>query len=303
MEYAIYKFEFSTGVHFGTGMLNESAYTFQADQLFSALYIESLKLGLAEDFYQSVKNGRLLFSDAFPYVKNQYMVPKPMLYVMPEKEGDSKQKKAYKKLKYIPVDLLDSFLTGTLNPNQNNPMRKFGSFQQQTMASVRNDDETTPYRVGTFYYNADNGLYIILAYESSRERMLAEDLLESLSYAGIGGKKASGLGRYTFILGKDTKSLLDRLHKKEGRYLLLSTALPADSELEHVLENASYLLTKRSGFIASQNYADEWRRKKDLYVFQAGSCFTHPFLGDIYDVACGGAHPVYRYAMPVFMRI
>ena len=32
MEYSIYKLEFQTGVHFGTGMLNESAYTFCADQ-------------------------------------------------------------------------------------------------------------------------------------------------------------------------------------------------------------------------------------------------------------------------------
>ena len=32
MQYSIYKLEFQTGVHFGTGMLNESAYTFQADQ-------------------------------------------------------------------------------------------------------------------------------------------------------------------------------------------------------------------------------------------------------------------------------
>ena len=40
MEYTIYQLEFKTGVHFGTGMLNESACTFKADQLFSALYID-----------------------------------------------------------------------------------------------------------------------------------------------------------------------------------------------------------------------------------------------------------------------
>lgn len=46
MEYTIYQLEFKTGVHFGTGMLNESACTFKADQIFSALYIEALKLNL-----------------------------------------------------------------------------------------------------------------------------------------------------------------------------------------------------------------------------------------------------------------
>ena len=48
MEYEIYKLDFRTGVHFGTGMLNESVMTFYADQLFSALYIEALKQGRAD---------------------------------------------------------------------------------------------------------------------------------------------------------------------------------------------------------------------------------------------------------------
>ena len=45
MEYAIYKLDFSTGVHFGTGTLNQTEYTLAADQLFSALYIEAVKMG------------------------------------------------------------------------------------------------------------------------------------------------------------------------------------------------------------------------------------------------------------------
>ena len=55
MEYRIYKLEFTTGVHFGTGMLNESVMTFYADQLFSALYIEALKQGCAENFLNMVQ--------------------------------------------------------------------------------------------------------------------------------------------------------------------------------------------------------------------------------------------------------
>ena len=47
MKYTIYKLEFQTGVHFGTGALDECTYTFHADQIFSAMYIEALKLGTA----------------------------------------------------------------------------------------------------------------------------------------------------------------------------------------------------------------------------------------------------------------
>ena len=102
MNYSIYKFEFLTGVHFGIGMLNETANTFQADQLFSALYIEALKMQMEEEFLDAVRSGRLLFSDAFPYMGQQYFVPKPMVYVEPVKKGVSEQKKAYKKLKFLP---------------------------------------------------------------------------------------------------------------------------------------------------------------------------------------------------------
>ena len=64
-------------------MLNETANTFQADQLFSALYIEALKMQMEEEFLDAVRSGRLLFSDAFPYMGQQYFVPKPMVYVEP----------------------------------------------------------------------------------------------------------------------------------------------------------------------------------------------------------------------------
>lgn len=93
------------------------------------------------------------------------------------------------------------------------------------------------------------------------------------------------------------------LESKSKKKILLSTALPKDEELESALENASYQLEKRSGFIASSTYAEEWRKKKDLYVFAAGSCFDNTFEGDIYDVSDGGKHSVYRYAKPLFLGV
>ena len=48
---------------------------------------------------------------------------------------------------------------------------------------------------------------------------------------------------------------------------------------------------------------EEQQKKKDLYVFRAGSCFVHPFAGDIYDVSDGGSHPVYRYARAMFLGV
>ena len=157
MEYTIYKLEFQTGVHFGTGALDEGAYIFHADQLFSAMYIEALKLGKAQNFYEAVKAGNLFLSDALPYIDKQYLIPKPMIYVQTDRQGESKQKKAYKKLKYLPVEKIDEFLTGNMNL-ESDPMRGFGQIQQQTMAHVRKDEDTLPYRVGTFNYAPGCGL-------------------------------------------------------------------------------------------------------------------------------------------------
>lgn len=108
---------------------------------------------------------------------------------------------------------------------------------------------------------------MIIAYQSDEELYLAEELLESLSYTGIGGKKNSGMGKFQFRKGKPSPELEKRLCEKSSRNILISTALPMESELEIALEDASYLLEKRSGFVASVDYAPEWRKKKDLYVF------------------------------------
>lgn len=304
MEYTIYKLRFRTGVHFGAGTLDDSEYTFPADQLFSALYIEAIKMGVEKQLMQSIKLGKLLFSDLLPYAEGQYMVPKPMLYIEPKDQGKSEQKKLFKKTKYIPINRLRNFLRGEMDM-KNNPMKKIGHFQQQTMASVTGEKETVPFRVGTFYFGEDSGLYVLIAYETADQKQLAEELLEALSYTGIGGKKNSGLGKYTLIPQKVPKEYLEQLRQDSvgGWKMSLSVSLPQEVELEQALEGASYQLVKRSGYVASETFADEWRRKKNIYAFAAGSCFANTFAGDVYDVAIGGNHPVYRYAKPLMLSV
>lgn len=302
MKYAIFKLDFHTGVHFGTGMLNDSIYTFRADTLFSALYIEALKNGTDKKLLQAVTEGNLKFTDAFPYVGSQYMIPKPMLYIEPANKGDSAAKKKYKKLKYIPVDQLDQYLKGELELNQN-PMNGYGSSELRTSAAVRKEDATLPYHIGTYHYNDGNGLYVIVGFEHEEDRNLFTELLTAVSFTGIGGKRSSGLGKFKVKNGEDSDILYRYLNQESDQYMLLSVGLPPEDELEDVLDGASYLLEKRSGFIASDTYAEELRKKQDLYVFTSGSCFNNKFSGRVYDVSDGGSHPVYRYAIPFFMGV
>lgn len=302
MKRAYFKLCFKTEVHFGDGTLGETGFSFQADTLFSALYQEALKAGKADAFYQMAAEGDLLFSDAFPYCGKEYYLPKPMYQIRAEREADPSERKKYKKLQYIPASAWDEYLSGNLQIDR--VQTEFGSFGQRTQASVRSEEGTVPYQIGTFRFRGDCGLYVILMYRNDDVYYLMSELMdELLVYSGIGGKRSSGLGKFEVKYGKEDLFLKSALEKEGKQNMLLSCALPNEKEAEAAMEDASYLLEKRSGFVASETYADEWRKKKDLYLFRAGSCFPHPFKGNIYDVSNGGNHPVYRYAKGMFLQI
>ena len=85
--------------------------------------------------------------------------------------------------------------------------------------------------------------------------------------------------------------------------MLLSGGLPDDSDMQEILADASYILSKRSGFVQSDNYSDDHVKKRDVYLLAAGSMVSKCFKGRVLDVSCNGAHPVYRYAMPDFLGV
>ena len=307
MEYKLYKLTFQSAVHFGKQNLDEGEYTCCADTIFSALCQEALKIGdrVLQDLHQVAKEGKLLLSDAFPYMQDTYFLPKPIKRIdIGEQSGNSTIKKAFKKLKYIPVDKLNIYLKGKYDIQNTPDFEKFGHFEMKTAVSIRGEKESQPYRVGTYYYESGNGLYLLIGYQEKKTLELVEELFENLSFSGLGGKRASGLGRFELFQGKVPVELYKRLEGSGDRYMSLSVALPTDAELEKVMDGAEYLLCRRSGFVSSENYAPEQMRKKDLYVFKSGSCFASRFGGDIYDVSDnGGIHPVYRYAKPMLLEV
>jgi CRISPR-associated protein Csm4 len=174
----------------------------------------------------------------------------------------------------------------------------------RVMASIRGEEETRPYRVQTFRFRENCGLYVIVGYTENAELNLFETLADHLSFTGIGGKRAAGMGKFTLYTGKMPTDLNKRLKSSGNRYMILSGSLPREEELEACLVNAEYLLSKRSGFVSSDTYSSEYMRKRDLYVLKAGSCVCRKYEGDVYDVSGhAGKHPVYRYAKPMFVEV
>ena len=83
----------------------------------------------------------------------------------------------------------------------------------------------------------------------------------------------------------------------------LSISLPRDNEMEAVMQDAYYRIRKRGGFVASETYADEPLKKKDMYMVAAGATFMRKYEGDVYDVSVAGRHSVYRYGKPIFYAL
>ena len=277
MNYTLYCLEFINGVHFGRGNLDSSEITFHADTLFSALFQEALKMKKQDRFLKQVSDGKIIFSDAFPYIGKNYYIPKPMIAV--QTEDESKQGEHMEDMKYL------------------------GLYDMKVSVGIHGMEEPEPFRVNTWNFNTGTGLYVLSGYENESDRELLDELFEGLQYTGIGGKKSSGLGRFIYKVCKVPEDMMGYLKKKSEKNILLSTALPEDEELEQVIKDSSYLLIKRSGFVDSSEYALQQMRKRDLYVFSSGSCFAHTFRGRIIEERNGGKHPVFRYAKAFFMGV
>lgn len=300
----IVKLSFLAPVHLGAGRLSGNGYAFDAATLFSALYIEALRLGCAEEFLTAARDGDLGLSDAFPYVGDTLYLPKPMLRPSGRPTiSDSRVRKAAKKLDYIPASRLGDYLAGTLDPVEEYSRFDVGVSAVQTKANLTHEhkDDAEPYHVGIFSFRPGAGVYVVM-----RGGYDLEPLLSSLQYSGIGGRRSSGLGRFEFEINPfDLAWRVGAPVSDAAKHLLLSTAMPTQGELnDDLLKDARYKLVRRGGFVQSTTHHTTPQKKRDLYLFAAGSVFAHTFVGDVFDVnATKGAHPVYRYARAMWMEV
>lgn len=313
METRLIRLQFSEPVHFGTGRLSESSFTFDAATLFSALFIEALNEGEDQNLLKAARSGELLVSDAFPVVGSVFYVPKPAsslnvrgqnIETGMDATADVRAKKAYKQLDYLPVQCIHDYLQGTLDPVAVLNDFKLGRSGTQVRVNMQGEpyEDPRPYTVGGFTFAPDAGLYVIV-----QGSYPVELLFEQLQYAGIGGKRTSGYGRFICSV-LNFNSLqgikLGSVPAQRAHNMLLSSAVPGQDEWTNdLLRGARYRLAKRGGFVQSTNGFSAGKRR-DMYVFRAGSLFAKPFAGDVFDVSTGAeGHPVYRYARALWMEV
>lgn len=303
MTVEIVKLDFSAPVHFGSKRLSDSGMCISSDTLFSALFIEALKLGLDT---AGLLN-ELVISDMFPFKGEDFYLPKPLIRVESQNDDDTSYK-VFKKLKFIPAKQYLDYINGAMNAETVKKITEksdFGESKLQTKVSLQNaehpDGESEPYTIGTFQFYQDSGLYF-LAEGSAEVLNELHGILDSLQYAGLGGKRSAGYGRFSCQIVQDMA--LDKLLKQKGEmHILLSTAMAEEKELESCCASARYLLKKRTGYIQSDSFTDSLVKKRDFYSFSAGSVFQKPFDGAVYDVGENGNHPVYRNAKALWLEV
>lgn len=292
METKIYRLSFRNA-HFGDGYLNTSVPTFMASRLFSALCLEALKNDCLEEWMAVAENNEFRISDAFPYQGQPYL-PVPIGEIAHKMNlrtliEDNQANKAAQSLKFVPLDKLPDLLSGIVSAEE--LLKEELSLTQQTVLMKKGED---PFEVGVTEYHSS--LYVLASSDP-----LFEQLMISLQYSGLGGKRTSGYGRFEMEI-LPAPSALQEMLANDGadKQVLLTTSLPNDNELSRVMDGANYRLVKSSGFTYSPS-SHEQLRKEDLYKFASGSVFSRRYQGTIADVRPSGfAHPVWNYAKGMF---
>ena len=326
MNYCIFKLEFLTPVHFGASdsarSLESAGMTFCADTVFSALCHKALRAGGMDELIDTAKRGGLLLSDAMPFSREDFYIPKPALPATKHADSDPSLRKRMKKLRYLPLSLLPGFIEslhgeGTFDPAS--VRSRFGeTFANEKVSIAREADPATggakdaePFSVGAFRFEDGCGLYFIAAFTSREIMESVARLIRLLESEGIGGKISAGFGKFRLaekilLDGSEPEPLkpLEAMLRENAasHYILLTSALPRDDELAPAMENAQYTLIRRAGFVQSDCISNPVK-KRTQYFFAAGSVFGQTFEGGLCDVGIDMPHPVYRYAKPIFLGV
>ena len=327
MTYLLYKLKFPNGVHVGANSsLELTNITVSSDIFYSAFYAEYIRIFGENDreLLQLTENSEFKVSDLLPFkemkTETVFYVPKPFVNDIKRKQSNDENeqvvdRKKVKKLSYIPANRLKEYFE-FLETGKNFPEidDDFGEKELHTKNKVsRIGEDTDLYNVEVFRFNKDSGLYFIVQLPEKWQEKF-ENVLESLSLTGIGGKKSAGYGQFEVgeLKTKDFKAdmiFLDTNLKKvtttiTAKYLLLSSYLPQKDEIEKIKNKENgYQLIKRSGFVNSPKYSENPQKRKQVYMISSGAVLNFKPAGRLADLKLHGNHSIYRMGKPIVIGV
>lgn len=323
MDYYLFKLHFPGAVHFG---LSDSALSLQAsadhfcvDTLFSALCHTAVSLwgdeGAAR-LCDQAREGRLLLSDSMPWREQEgmdvYYLPKPCAVSHVKQEVPAQLRKAMKRLQWIPVKDMDAFQDSLSGRGLYQPRQElFAVSEARTQVQICEGQDANPYQVGALRFLPGCGLYFLAGCTDEEEARQLETLVNALGLSGIGGKVSAGYGAFSvedlLLLNEPFDEQTEWLYQalicpSPKHYLLLSTSLPTDEELDDALNGALFQLCRRGGYVQSTSANGAVRKRTQVFL-AAGAMLERPFSGALYSVAPQSRHPVYRYSKPMMLGV
>lgn len=334
MSYLLYKLRFPNGIHIGTASgntLEETMMSVYSDTFYSAIFNEYMKIYNDDELYKISETGEFLISDLLPFKEKEDMstdfyLPKPFISVQRNETTKEKNdeevinRKKVKATNFIPADKLGEYFS-FLKTGKNFPEidDDFGKKELYTKnkVSLKNED-TKLYNIEVFKFNEKSGLYFIVRLPENNEwQEIFENILESLSLTGIGGKRNSGFGQFIsedpmFFDGEDFDAIESEsdayinkaLYSEEEKYLSISSYSPKIEEIEKIKESENYYqLIKRSGFVNSSLYSEQSEKRKQVYMLSSGSVLSFKPEGKILDLNLHGKHSIYRMGKPIVLGV
>ena len=334
MSYLLYKLRFPNGIHVGTASgntLEETMMSVYSDTFYSAIFNEYMKIYNDDELYKISETGEFLISDLLPFKEKEDMstdfyLPKPFISLQRNETTKEKNdeevidRKKVKATNFIPADKLGQYFS-FLKTGKNFPEidDDFGKKELYTKnkVSLKNED-TKLYNIEVFKFNEKSGLYFIVRLPKNNEwQEIFENILESLSLTGIGGKRNSGFGQFIsedpmFFDGEDFDAIESEsdayinkaLYSEEEKYLSISSYSPKIEEIEKIKESENYYqLIKRSGFVNSSLYSEQAEKRKQVYMLSSGSVLSFKPEGKILDLNLHGKHSIYRMGKPIVLGV
>lgn len=327
MMYYIFTLKFLTPVHFGDtangGSLDKFSLQCSADTLFAALCNEAANKGsnTVETLVKKTAESKIVFSSLFPYWRTAdddlyFYLPKPLLKLEQEEQQSAK---SFEEIKQLATKLKKQKKSTYIRASQINSLLESGSSDRQFAVPefaaplvagrvALREEKPLPYYVGSYVFSEHSGLYFILGVEHEEEFTFIKDLLLSLGYSGIGGKRSSGYGKFELadndlMLYDDGTAIALMLYNEKSKYqMCLAPVCPCVDEID-VVKQGSYKLIKRGGFIASSAAKDNIKRNS-IYMLQEGSCFPERLRGQMLQQTVDGlAHDVYRDGIGMFVGL
>jgi CRISPR-associated protein Csm4 len=258
--------------------------------------------------------------------KTIYYLPRPLQRPINYPEDDFEFTKAYKKLNYLPLEIWQRWYQGEgftesdrleliskTKGQANGYLQKAGSFNYgeayktakiPKIAVDRTTRATNLYYTGFVKFQENSGLYFLAEFSHQNIANTFLAVLNFLGEEGLGGERSSGAGQFKVESSDLTpiwKQVIDFSGKKFYSLISLFWENPLPSDC---LENASYELQKRGGWVSSSPSGSQ-RRRQSLQMFAEGSVFPVKPQGKLANVTPDGFsnHQIYRSGISLSLPI